>query len=86
MTYKELADQLNKTVSPIAERVSCLKILGYIKKTVAVIDLDKIRTVFIAFPHVQLTSHSEEVLLPYIAMVQSFLVLSAAKHETAYHL
>ncbi|WP_158795619.1 Lrp/AsnC family transcriptional regulator [Pedobacter sp. L105] len=133
MTYKELAYQLNKTVSPIAERVSRLKELGYIKKTVAVVDLDKIRAVFVAFPHVQLTSHSEEVLkdfqaeltkcpevmecyhltghydfmlkiimpdmvsyntflrekldkMPYIATVQSFLVLSAAKQETAYRL
>ncbi|WP_442588267.1 Lrp/AsnC family transcriptional regulator [Pedobacter sp. AW31-3R] len=133
MTYKELAHKLKKTISPIAERVGRLKTLGYIKKTVAVVDLHKICTAFIAFPHIQLTSHSEEVLkdfqaaviscpevmecyhltghydfmlkvvmpdmnsyntflrdkldkLPYIATIQSFLALSAAKHETAYRL
>jgi Lrp/AsnC family leucine-responsive transcriptional regulator len=133
MTYKELASQLHKTMSPIAERVSRLRALGYIKKTVAVVDIHKIRPVFIAFPHVQLTSHSEDVLtafqkeitrypevlecyhltghydfmlkivmpdmvsynaflrekldkLPYISTIQSFLVLSAAKQETAYPL
>ena len=130
-TYKELAYELNKTVSPIAERVNRLKALGYIKKTVALVDLDKVRSAFVAFPHVQLSSHSEHVFkdfqsaltkcpevmecyhltgqydfmlkivtcdmhaynaflrekldkMPYIATVQSFLVLSAAKQETAY--
>jgi len=133
MTHKELAHQLKKTKSPIAERVNRLKALGYIKKTVALIDIEKVRTAFIAFPHVQLTSHSEEVLkdfkaaligcpevmecyhltghydfmlkivtpdmstynaflrekldkMSYIATIQSFLVLSEAKHETAYRL
>lgn len=62
MTYKELAHQLKKTISPIAERVNRLKALGFIKKTVAVVDLQKIGSVFIAFPHIQLTNHSEEVL------------------------
>lgn len=131
MTYKELAYKLRKTMSPIAERVQRLKALGYIKKTVALVDIHKVRTVFIAFPHIQLTIHSEEVLtefkqsliscpevmecyhltghfdfmlkvvtpdmiayngflrdkldkMPYIATIQSFLVLSEAKHETAY--
>lgn len=133
MTYKELAHKLKKTITPIAERIKRLKELGYIKGTVAIVDINKIKSVFVAFPHVQLNSHSEEILkqfqadmtrypqvmecyhltghydfmlkivmpdmvsyneflrdtldkLPYVGNIQSFLVLSQAKHETAYPL
>lgn len=133
MTYKELAHKLKKTITPIVERIKRLKELGYIKGTVAIVDINKIKSVFVAFPHVQLTSHSEEILkqfqadmtkypqvmecyhltghydfmlkivmpdmvsyneflrdtldkLPYVGNIQSFLVLSQAKHETAYPL
>jgi Lrp/AsnC family leucine-responsive transcriptional regulator len=132
-TYKELAHKLRKTITPIAERVSRLKQLGFIKGTVAIIDIHKVRTAFIAFPHVQMTSHAEDVLrefqaemssypqvmechqltghydfmlkivmpdmvsyndflreklgkFPHVGSIQSFLVLSSAKHETAYPL
>lgn len=131
MTNKELAHKLNKTITPIVERIKRLKQLGYIKGTVVLVDINKIKSVFVAFPHVQLKSHSEEILkqfqadmirypqvmecyqltghydfmlkvvmpdmvsyndflrdtldkLPYVGSIQSFLVLSQAKHETAY--
>ncbi len=133
MTYKELAHKLKKTITPIVERIKRLKELGYIKGTVAIVDINKIKSVFTAFPHVQLNSHSEEILkqfqaditkypqvmecyhltghydfmlkivmpdmvsyneflrdtldkLSYVGNIQSFLVLSQAKHETAYPL
>lgn len=133
MTHKELAHKLKKTITPIVERIKRLKKLGYIKGTVAMVDINKIRSVFVAFPHVQLNAHSEDILkqfqsdmvrypqvmecyhltghydfmlkvvmpdmvsyneflrdtldkLPYVGSIQSFLVLSQAKHETAYPL
>ncbi|HEY0175598.1 MAG TPA: Lrp/AsnC family transcriptional regulator [Pedobacter sp.] len=133
MTHKELAHKLKKTITPIVERIKRLKNLGYIKGTVALVDINKIKSVFVAFPHVQLNSHSEDILkqfqadmtkypqvmecyhltghydfmlkivmpdmvsyneflrdtldkLPYVGNIQSFLVLSQAKHETAYQL
>jgi len=63
MTYKELCQYTHKTHHPIVERVNRLKKLGYIKKTVAVLDIKKIKSVFIAFPMIQLNSHSEETFL-----------------------
>lgn len=60
MTYKELCLATHKTHHPIVERVNRLKKLGYIQKTVAVLDIKKIKSVFIAFPMIQLNSHSEE--------------------------
>ncbi|WP_316799734.1 Lrp/AsnC family transcriptional regulator [Pedobacter frigidisoli] len=131
MTYKEIAGKLGKSMSNIVERIKNLKELGYIRTTVALLDIEKIRSLFIAFPHVQLKSHSEEVItafqmemykhnevmecyhltghfdfmikiaipdmvtyntflkekissLPYVGSIQSFLVLSECKYETAY--
>ena len=133
MTYKEVGYKLKKSITPIAGRIHRLRASGYIKRTVALVDIQKIRTTFIAFPHVQLNNHSKEALkefqeamvslpevmecyhltghydfmlkvattdmvsynaflrdkldsMDYIVTIQSFLVLSAAKHETAYHL
>lgn len=133
MTYKEIAYELKKSITPIAGRIHRLRACGYIKRTVALVDIQKIRTAFIAFPHVQLNNHSEEALkefqqamvsfpevmecyhltghfdfmlkvattdmvaynaflrdkldkMNHIVTIQSFLVLSAAKYETAYQL
>lgn len=130
MTHKEIAHKLNKTITPIARRIKKLNDLGYIKRTVALIDIHKIQRAFIAFPHILLTKQSDDVTrtfneevkkypevmecyqltghydfmlkimmpdmasyneflrdklskLPYVGSIQSFLVLSEVKHETA---
>ncbi|RBQ07919.1 Lrp/AsnC family transcriptional regulator [Pedobacter miscanthi] len=133
LTYKEIAGKINKSMTNVVERIKLLKETGYIKKTVTLVDIHKIRSLFIAFPHVQLKEHSEEnirafssemakhpevmecyhltghvdfmikIALPdmasyneflrekigsleYVGSIQSFLVLSESKHETAYPL
>lgn len=133
MTYKEIAAKVRKSMSNVVERIRFLREMGYIRKTVALVDIEKIRSLFIAFPHVQLKIHSEEVIkafqkemavhpevlevyhltghfdfmvkiaiadmvaynnflrdkigiLPYVGTIQSFLVLSSSKQETAYQL
>ena len=62
MTYKELAHKLGRTVTPIAERVGRLKKIGFIKRTVAIVDIHKIHTSLIAFPHIILTKQTENAL------------------------
>lgn len=62
MTYKELCHATYKTHHPIVERVNRLKKLGYIKKTVAILDINKVKSIFTAFPMIQLVSHSQETL------------------------
>jgi len=62
MTYQQLSEKLHKARSPIARRVMLLQKLGYIKNTVALIDVEKIKSMFTAFPLIQLTNHSEETL------------------------
>jgi len=117
----------------VVDRIRVLKSEGYVRKTVALLDIKKIRAILIAYPHIQLNSHSEESItsfqnemlqhpevmecyhvtghydfmikiampdmvsyneflrekispLPYVGAVQSFLVLSELKHQTAYQL
>ncbi len=62
MTNKEVAHHLNKSITPIVERIKKLRVNGYIQKVVAIVDVHKIRNLFIAFPHVQLTKHTDDVL------------------------
>jgi len=69
LTYKQLCRATHKSHHPIVERVGRLNRLGYIKKTVAVLDIKKIRSVFTAFPLIQLKSHSEETFLRFQANV-----------------
>ncbi|WP_316802250.1 Lrp/AsnC family transcriptional regulator [Pedobacter nototheniae] len=62
MTQKEMSHQLQKSITSVVERVKKLKEAGFIKNTVALVNIQKIKSLFIAFPHIQLTNHSEEVL------------------------
>ena len=62
MTYKEVAHVLRKSMSLIADRIRLLKSNGYIKATVALVDIAKVKTLFVAFPHVQLNNHAEDTL------------------------
>lgn len=131
LTIDQLAKQLKKSKTPIFQRMKRLKELGFIKAFVALLDQEKISPLFIAFPHIHLTSHTESVLrqfqeqvtqfpevlecyhltgnvdfmlkivlpdmhaynhflreklasLPNIGNVNSYLVLSQAKHDTAF--
>lgn len=131
LTYKEIAHKLSKTITPIVERIKRLKKEGYIKDIVAMVDFERVKHVFIAFPHVQLNDHSRESLrqfqremerhpevmecyhltgqfdfmlkvivsdmhsynafivnnvgsLSCVGNIESFLVLSTIKHQTAY--
>ena len=62
LTLKELAHTLKKNKSVIGERVQRLKRIGCIQKIVAIIDVKKFRSTFIAFPLIQLNDHSEQNL------------------------
>ena len=62
-TNRQLSRETHKTHNPINERVSRLKNLGYIKKTVAIIDLKKVKSLFTAYTLIQLNNHSKETFL-----------------------
>jgi len=62
ITHKQLSDQLFKSVATIHERIRRLKKLGYIKRTVVILDRRKIDCSLIAFSQVLLNDHAAETL------------------------
>ncbi|GGG98656.1 MULTISPECIES: Lrp/AsnC family transcriptional regulator [Pedobacter] len=62
ITHKQLSDKLHKSIATIHERIRKLKNLGYILKTVAILDRKKINRNLIAFSQVLLNDHTAETL------------------------
>lgn len=62
ITHKQLSDQLFKSVATINERIRRLKKLGYIKRTVVILDRRKIDCSLIAYSQVLLNDHAAETL------------------------
>ncbi|UII34414.1 Lrp/AsnC family transcriptional regulator [Fulvivirga ulvae] len=58
MKHKELASELNLTVTPVYERIKRLERTGVIQKYVAILDREKIGRELIAFCMVKLEKHS----------------------------
>jgi len=59
LTYKELAAKVNRSKTNIVERIKALKAEGIIDRYVALVNTQKIKSIFIAFPLVQLKSHGK---------------------------
>ncbi|RYD73052.1 MAG: Lrp/AsnC family transcriptional regulator [Sphingobacteriales bacterium] len=130
-TYKELASILKRSKSNIVERIKNLKKDGFIDRCVVLVDVEKLRSIFTAFPLVQLRNHGQDSIAsfkaemalhaevmecyhitgnfdfmlkivtndmfayndfltehispnPLVGKIQSFMVLSQSKRETAY--
>lgn len=62
LTYKELAHKLNRSQSPIQDRVKRLEKLGYIRGYVALVDYDRLRSCMMAYLQVQLKDHAADAL------------------------
>lgn len=80
LTLKELAHTLKKNKSVIGERVQRLKRLGCIQKIVAIIDVKKFRSIFIAFPLIQLKDHSEKTLRKFLDTMQQHPEIMECHH------
>lgn len=72
LNNKELSLKLHLSVAATHERVKKLKSKGYIKKTVAILDRDKIGLGLISFPQVFLKSHTFEALQEFEREVSKF--------------
>jgi Lrp/AsnC family leucine-responsive transcriptional regulator len=62
ITHKQLSDKIYKSVATVNERIRRLKNLGYIKRTVVIVDRRKIDRNLIAFSQVLLNDHAAETL------------------------
>ena len=62
LTHKELAQQLNLSITPIYERVKRLELTGYIEKYVAIVNKHKVGKSLMVFCNVSLKDHSKDAL------------------------
>lgn len=72
LTTKEIAFKTRKAVATVHDRVRKLKEQGYIKKTVAILDRNKIGKGLIAFSHVLLNNHTADTLRKFETEVVKF--------------
>lgn len=70
MTYVRLAKETHKTHNPIVERVNRLKKLGIIRQTVAIVDITKVKSIFISLTMIQLKNHYEETFVAFEQFVK----------------
>ncbi|MFC1225951.1 DNA-binding transcriptional regulator, Lrp family [Pedobacter suwonensis] len=84
LTYKEVSGKLRKSMTHIVERIKKLRTNGYIKSTVALVDIDKLRSHFIAFPHIQLTMHSEDIVKAFKMEMDKYPEVMECYHLTGH--
>ncbi len=84
LTYKEVSGKLRKSMTHIVDRIKKLRTNGYIKSTVAIVDIDKLRSHFIAFPHIQLTMHSQDIVRAFKAEMEKYPEVMECYHLTGH--
>ena len=61
ITIKDLATKVHLSPSPVFERVKRLKASGYIKKYIAIIDVEKLNYGLIVFCNIKLKQHDKSI-------------------------
>lgn len=82
LTIKQLSIELKRSHTPIFERVKRLEEKGYIKRYVAILDRKMIDKNLVAFTHVQLKEHSQEILSSFESEVIKFAEVMECYHMT----
>ncbi|MBO0934628.1 Lrp/AsnC family transcriptional regulator [Fibrella sp. HMF5335] len=80
LTTKELAAQLNLTLSPIYERIRRLENLGYIKQYVAVLDKAMLGQSIMAFCQVSMRYHDKAFINKFEEEVQKLEEVQECYH------
>lgn len=70
-TTKELAAQVNLSVSPVFERVKRLEKNGYIKKYIAILDAEKLQQGFLVFCNIKLKKHDKHIGHEFVADIMN---------------
>lgn len=82
ITNKELARQLELSITPVFERVKKLERRGYIKKYVAVLDHEKLDKGMVVFLHVKMQAHNHESIARLMAEAQRLEEVMECYHVT----
>lgn len=60
LTNRQLAQKVHRSPTPVFERVKKMKDEGYIKKYVAILDVDKLNCAFMAICNIKMKQHTFE--------------------------
>lgn len=71
LTNKELSRKVHLSPTPVFERVKKLEDEGYIKKYIAVLDVEKLDCAFMAICNIKLKQHSFENATKFMEAVQN---------------
>jgi len=82
ITNKELASQLELSITPVFERVKKLERRGYIKKYVAVLDHEKLNKGMVVFLHIKMQAHNHESIARLMAEAQKLDEVMECYHVT----
>lgn len=64
-TNKELANKLNLSVTAVYERIKKLEKEGFISKYVALVNKHHVNKAFVAFCHIKLEKHAQDVVIKF---------------------
>ncbi|GAA4299966.1 Lrp/AsnC family transcriptional regulator [Aestuariibaculum suncheonense] len=64
-TNKELANKLNLSVTAVYERIKKLEKEGFISKYVALVNKHQVNKAFVAFCHIKLEKHAQDVVMKF---------------------
>jgi Lrp/AsnC family leucine-responsive transcriptional regulator len=79
-TNKELSAQLNMSVTAVYERIKKLEKEGIIENYVALLSKEKIGKAFVAFCHVKLIRHSQELVIQFEREVKTIEEVTECYH------
>ena len=80
ITFKEVANQLNLTTTPVYERIKRLEREGYIKSYKAILDRKKIGLNLLVFCNVSLKEHQASFLVQFEKDIKEFNEVIACYH------
>lgn len=80
LTLKEIAHRLKRNKSVIGERIQRLHQLKYIKSSVVLVDIQRIKSLFTAFPLIQLKDHNEETFIAFQALASQHPEIMECHH------
>ncbi|MEM8906210.1 MAG: Lrp/AsnC family transcriptional regulator [Bacteroidota bacterium] len=82
MTIKEIAGRLNKSTTPVFERIKRLERQGIIARYVALLDAKKVGKKVNAFVHLSIIDHSKEAVEAFVDQVIQYEEVMECHHVT----
>ena len=82
MTIKEIAGHLQRSTTPVFERIKCLEKQGIIDRYIAILNQAKLGKKLTAFIHISLTRHSKKAVEEFVDQVVVYPEVMECYHIT----